>query len=66
MGRVKPTAVKTMAKDLIKEHGGKFGTDFAKNKKVLSEVKPIESKRIRNILAGEIVNEMKKIKQSGV
>jgi ribosomal protein S17E len=66
MGRVKSTAVKTMARDLIKEHGNKFGTEFDKNKKVLSEVKPIESKRIRNILAGQIVNEMKKIKHSGV
>ncbi|MEE9405814.1 MAG: 30S ribosomal protein S17e [Candidatus Aenigmarchaeota archaeon] len=66
MGRVKSTAIKTMARDLIEEHGKKFSTEFGKNKKVLAEVKPIESKRVRNILAGQIVNEMKKIKQSGV
>jgi len=66
MGRIKSTAIKTMARDLIQEHGSKFSTDFEKNKKLLSEIKPIESKRVRNILAGQIVNEMKKIKQSGV
>lgn len=66
MGRVKSTAIKTMARDLIQEHGKKFGTDFDKNKTVLAEVKPIESKRVRNILAGQIVNEMKKINHSGV
>lgn len=66
MGRIKPTAIKTLARDLIEEHGKKFSTDFHKNKEVLSEVKPIESKRIRNILAGEIVNRMKKINQSGI
>lgn len=55
-----------MARDLIQEHGKKLSTDFDKNKKVLAEIKPIESKRIRNILAGQIVNEMKKINHSGV
>ena len=66
MGRIKSKAVKTMAKDLVVEHGAKFSTDFNNNKAVLAEVKKIDSKRVRNILAGEITNEMKKIKQRGV
>lgn len=65
MGKIKSTAVKTLAKDLIREHGAKFSADFNANKEALAEVKPIDSKRVRNILAGEITNEMKKIKQSG-
>jgi len=66
MGRVKTVAVRTLGNDLIKEFGGRFSTDFERNKKLLEEVKPIKSKRIRNILAGYISKEMQKIKQRGI
>ncbi len=54
MGRVKTIAVKTLADDLIKSYGDKFKPDFEKNKKVLEEVRPIKSKKVRNVLAGYI------------
>lgn len=66
MGRIKNVAIKTLGKELIKEHGKKFSEDFGKNKKVLGEVKTIKSKKIRNVLAGYITKEMKKIKKSGI
>ena len=66
MGRIKNVAVKTLGNELIKEHGSKFSEDFEKNKKVLGEVKTIKSKKIRNILAGYIGKEMKKIRKSGI
>lgn len=66
MGRVKSIAVKVLADELIKEHGDRFTTNFEKNKKVLGEVKKIESKRVRNILAGYISKKMQKIKKSGI
>ncbi len=66
MGRIKTTAVKSLADELIKKHGKKFSDDFEKNKKILDEVKKIKSKKIRNILAGYITKKMQQIKESGV
>ena len=66
MGRVKNIGVKTMGDDILKEHAEKFSEDFERNKKILEEIKTIKSKKIRNILAGYITNEMKKIKKSGL
>ena len=66
MGRIKNTAVKTLAKDLIMEHGKIFTDDFEKNKEVLKAVKEIKSKRVRNILVGYITKEMKRVKKSGI
>ncbi len=66
MGRIKSTAVRTLGSELIKEFGDKFTVDFEKNKKILEEVRPIKSKRIRNILAGYISKEMQKIRERGI
>ena len=59
-------AIKTMASDLIREHGNVFSDDFEKNKKALETLKPIKSKRVRNALAGYLANEAKKVKRSGI
>ena len=48
MGSVKTSAVKNLAEDLIREHGAKFGEGFEENKKVLEQVRPIKSKKIKN------------------
>lgn len=66
MGRVKTTAVKTVANELIREHGDKFSDDFDHNKKVLEDIKPVKSKRVRNTIAGYITNEMRKLKRTGI
>ena len=66
MGRIKNTAIKTLASQLIREQGEKFTEDFEKNKEILADVKPIKSKRVRNILAGYIAKEMKRVKKSGI
>lgn len=66
MGRIKSLAIKRLARELIVSYGDKFSTDFEHNKEVLKEVKPIHSKRIRNILAGYITKEMERIKKSGI
>jgi len=66
MGRVKSVAIKTLGDDLIKEFGAKFSTDFEQNKKILEEVRPIKSKRTRNVLAGYISKEMYKIRKRGI
>jgi len=66
MGRIKIVAVKSMGDEIIKEHGKNFSEDFDSNKKALGEIKDIKSKKIRNIVAGYISREMKKIKTSGI
>ena len=66
MGRIKITAVKNLAEELIKEHGGKFKDDFEHNKKVLTEIKPMKSKKIMNQTAGYITRVMKRLKKTGL
>lgn len=66
MGSIKNTAIKTLSRDLITKHGKEFSDDFAKNKAFLDKLKNIESKKIRNMVAGCIAKEMKKIKKSGI
>jgi len=58
MGRVKNIAIKSLGNRLIEQYSDRFSREFENNKAVLSEVKPIKSKRIRNILAGYISNKM--------
>jgi small subunit ribosomal protein S17e len=66
MGRSKSVGVKALGNDMIKHHGDRFSDDFSKNKESLSELKNIKSKKIRNVTAGYITKEIKKIKKSGL
>ena len=66
MGSVKTSAIKSLAEELIRDHGDKFSDSFDHNKKTLQEVKPIKSKKIRNSLAGYIATRMQQIKKSGI
>jgi small subunit ribosomal protein S17e len=64
MGRIKSTAIKTLGNDIVKAHGEKFTTDFAKNKKILESVKTITSKRTKNIVAGYITKKTQDMKRA--
>jgi len=66
MGRIKTIPIKTLGDRVIEEYSDKFTTDFEKNKKILDSLKNIKSKKIRNILAGYITKEMKKIGKTGL
>ena len=66
MGRIKTINVKTLAEEILKSHSDKFTEEFAKNKEILQEIKPIKSKKIRNVVAGYITKKMKSIKKSGI
>jgi|TARA_Y100000310_G_C20691451_1_gene822532 small subunit ribosomal protein S17e len=52
MGRIKTVLVKRITKQLVKEHGEEFSDDFDKNKEVLAKYTNIESRKIRNVVAG--------------
>ena len=66
MGSIKSTAIKRFGDELISKYGSRFSTDFEKNKQVLMEIKNIQSKKARNILAGYITRKMKQIEKTGI
>ncbi len=52
MGRIKTTFAKRKTKELLKKYGDQFSTDFNDNKKKVDAHTKVQSKKIRNILAG--------------
>lgn len=66
MGRIKSISVKTLADELIRARGSSFTTDFLKNKQALTQIKPIKSKKVKNVLAGYITKKMKSVQKSGI
>ena len=62
MGRIKTTAVKRLAKDLMMENGDAFTGEFGENKINLAKMQNIKSKKIRNIVAGYITKQTKRKK----
>jgi small subunit ribosomal protein S17e len=58
VGTVKPTYIKKLAKQLLREVPD-FTDDFDVNKKIVEEYTNIESKGIRNRIAGYITHKKK-------
>ncbi|MCD6591098.1 MAG: 30S ribosomal protein S17e [Candidatus Aenigmarchaeota archaeon] len=59
MGRIKTSMIKTMGNEILIKHKDKFTSDFEQNKVVLSKIKIVKSKKIRNVLAGYITKRLK-------
>jgi small subunit ribosomal protein S17e len=55
MGRIRTKMIKNLAKKLLKPYPDRFTTSFEHNKSVLKELNVIDSKKIRNKVAGYIV-----------
>jgi len=66
MGRVRTKTVKKAAKVLIEKYYSKMTNDFHVNKKILSEVGQIPTKRLRNKIAGYATHLMKRIQTGPV
>lgn len=60
MSRVRTNHIKIMSEKLLEAHPDKFTTDFTKNKEVLNEMLEIDSKKIRNVMAGYLAHLMVK------
>lgn len=58
MGRVRTKLVKNISKELIEKYPDKLNKNFKENKEFLKEI--IESKKLRNKIAGYIVTLEKK------
>ncbi|MDK2892155.1 30S ribosomal protein S17e [Methanohalophilus sp.] len=54
MGNIRPTNIKRIAFKLINEYGDSFTDDFDENKKLVEKFTTIESKVIRNRVAGYV------------
>jgi len=55
---IKPTYIKATGQELIAKHGKKFTKDFDENKLIVSEVAIIDSKCVRNRIAGYITRKV--------
>lgn len=56
MGRVRPTYIKRLAREIVeKDTEDEFGEDFEQNKDALREHAEFSSKKLRNRVAGYIV-----------
>ena len=59
MGNIRPNYIKSMADQLLESHADAFTTDFAQNKENVTKYTNIESKVIRNRVAGYIVRQLR-------
>ena len=59
MGRIKTKLVKRTAEEVLEKNPDIFTTDFNKTKKSLDEVADIQSKKLRNTIAGYVVRLVK-------
>ncbi len=59
MGRIKQSALKRLANKLMAEYNDEFDIDFGKNKEGVQKFSTVESKSVRNKIAGYISRIMK-------
>lgn len=63
MGNIRQTYIKSLAIQLITEYKDVFTTDFTKNKENVAKYTDIQSKVIRNRVAGYIVRKLRAMKK---
>ena len=52
MGRIKTMLIKRTTEDLMEKHGDEFTTNFDDNKRILDGKAKLNSKKMRNVIAG--------------
>lgn len=62
MGRIKTMLIKRTSNTLIKKYSEKFTDSFDENKKIIDELTDVQSKKLRNVIAGYITRLMRKQK----
>ncbi|MDT8358219.1 MAG: 30S ribosomal protein S17e [Methanomicrobiaceae archaeon] len=55
---IKPTYIKSLSEELREKYPGRFSGDFDENKEIVEELTIINSKRVRNRVAGSITRKM--------
>jgi small subunit ribosomal protein S17e len=61
MGRVKTRNIKRIGEQLLEEYPDDFSEDFVENKLKVNELTTVQSKLLRNKIAGYIVTTKKKV-----
>ncbi len=59
MGRIKTQLIKRISNELIKEHRVEFKDSFEDNKAIVGKLTDVESKKLRNGIAGYITRLLK-------
>ncbi len=59
MGKVRPVFIKKVSKELIEKYPEVFSIDFEENKKLLAKYTVIQSKLVRNRVAGYLTHLIK-------
>jgi small subunit ribosomal protein S17e len=59
---IKPSYIKSLGEELLVKYGNRFSGDFEENKHVVEEVTVINSKRVRNRVAGSITRRVNRKK----
>lgn len=54
MGNIRPSFIKIRAIKLVEQHREKFTDDFDHNKIVVSQLTDVDSKKLRNWIAGYV------------
>jgi small subunit ribosomal protein S17e len=55
---IKPTYIKALGLELLESYGNRFSNNFDENKQIVTEVTTIESKRVRNRVAGFVTRKV--------
>jgi small subunit ribosomal protein S17e len=64
MGRILHGKFRREAQKILEKYGNLFTTDYRKNVKILEAITVLPSKRLRNMLAGYITRQIKKLQSS--
>ncbi len=56
MGNIKTSFVKRIGQSLYDKYPGKFSREYDHNKEMVDEIINIQSKKLRNVIAGYITN----------
>ena len=63
MGRIKTQRVKRVTHKILNENPQMFKEDFSENKKLVSNLLDVKSKKLRNIIAGYLTRLIKSNKE---
>ncbi len=63
MGRIKTTLIKRLTLKLYNEYKDQFKEDYEHNKRLVQELIDVESKKIRNVIAGYLTRLIKEKKE---
>ncbi len=66
MGNIRSKQIKRIAKQIVVNFQDQLSLDFEQNKMVVQTVTNVQSKKMRNFIAGYVTRIMKKIAESKV